>query len=84
MESTFSNAKRILVMLVVIAGGSSAGFAADRDRLLYQVETAEGTVLFSQRPDARFNPASVVKVGSSLHRVRGRRPDRPSGWSYRG
>jgi D-alanyl-D-alanine carboxypeptidase/D-alanyl-D-alanine-endopeptidase (penicillin-binding protein 4) len=40
--------------------------AADRDRLLFHAETIDGTVIASRRPDVFFNPASVVKVGTSL------------------
>jgi len=40
--------------------------AADRDRLLYHAETLDGKVLASQRADTPFNPASLVKVGTSL------------------
>ena len=47
----------------VIAGGA---FAADRDQLLYHAETLKGKVLQSQGADTPFNPASLVKVGTSL------------------
>ena len=40
--------------------------AADRDRLLYHAETLDGRVLSSQGADTPFNPASLVKVGTSL------------------
>jgi len=40
--------------------------AADRDRLIFHAEAADGTVLSSRGADAAFNPASVVKVGTSL------------------
>ena len=40
--------------------------AAQSDRLLYHAETLDGRVLASSRADEPFNPASVVKVGTSL------------------
>ncbi len=40
--------------------------AGDRDRLVYHVETLEGEEVMSHEPDRPFNPASVVKVGTSL------------------
>jgi D-alanyl-D-alanine carboxypeptidase/D-alanyl-D-alanine-endopeptidase (penicillin-binding protein 4) len=45
---------------------TAAGEAADRDRLHFLAETLDGEVLTSQQPDTTFNPASVVKVGTSL------------------
>jgi len=53
----------VSVILVAIAGASSA---ADRDQLLYHAETLKGEVLQSQSADTPFNPASLVKVGTSL------------------
>ncbi len=50
-----------LLILVAIPGA-----AADRDRLLYHAETLDGRVLASHGADVLFNPASVVKVGTSL------------------
>jgi D-alanyl-D-alanine carboxypeptidase/D-alanyl-D-alanine-endopeptidase (penicillin-binding protein 4) len=47
-----------------IAAASSG--AADRDRLHFLAETLDGELLGAQRPDVPFNPASVVKVGTSL------------------
>jgi D-alanyl-D-alanine carboxypeptidase/D-alanyl-D-alanine-endopeptidase (penicillin-binding protein 4) len=40
--------------------------AADRDQLLYHAETLDGRVVASQQPDTVFNPASLVKVGTTL------------------
>lgn len=40
--------------------------AADRDRLLWHVEAADGTVVWTKGADTSFNPASVVKVGTTL------------------
>ena len=51
------------IMLAFAAIGASA---ADRDQLLYHAETLKGTVLQSQSADTPFNPASLVKVGTSL------------------
>jgi D-alanyl-D-alanine carboxypeptidase/D-alanyl-D-alanine-endopeptidase (penicillin-binding protein 4) len=50
-----------LIALCAIAAG-----AADRDRLLYHAETLDGRALQSQAADTLFNPASLVKVGTSL------------------
>jgi D-alanyl-D-alanine carboxypeptidase/D-alanyl-D-alanine-endopeptidase (penicillin-binding protein 4) len=50
-----------LTILVAVSG-----MAADRDRLLYHAETLDGRVLSSHGADVLFNPASVVKVGTSL------------------
>lgn len=50
-----------LAILVAVSG-----MAADRDRLLYHAETLDGRVLSSHGADVLFNPASVVKVGTSL------------------
>ena len=43
----------LLLQLSLAVGGS----AADRDRLLFRVETIDGKVLASQGPDEPFNPA---------------------------
>lgn len=40
--------------------------AADPERLLFHAETLEGHVLASKAADRPFNPASVVKVGTTL------------------
>ncbi len=42
------------------------GWGADRDRLLFHAETLGGEVLASRGADLPFNPASLVKVGTSL------------------
>jgi serine-type D-Ala-D-Ala carboxypeptidase/endopeptidase (penicillin-binding protein 4) len=55
-----------LAFLVLCLPPVTSSSAADRDRLLYHVETSDGTALSSQRADEPFNPASVVKVGTSL------------------
>ncbi len=41
-------------------------FAADRDQLLYHVEILDGRVVQSRGADTPFNPASLVKVGTTL------------------
>jgi D-alanyl-D-alanine carboxypeptidase/D-alanyl-D-alanine-endopeptidase (penicillin-binding protein 4) len=45
---------------------AAAGGAADRDRLLFHAETFEGAELASSGADTLFNPASLIKVGTSL------------------
>ena len=45
---------------------SSAAWSADRDHLITRAETVDGVEAASTRPDVPFNPASVVKVGTSL------------------
>ncbi|MBD3857465.1 MAG: D-alanyl-D-alanine carboxypeptidase [Acidobacteria bacterium] len=53
----------IAVVFVVAAIGADA---ADRDQLLFHAETLKGRELQSQNADTPFNPASLVKVGTSL------------------
>ena len=48
------------LLLAVTAG------AAERDRMLFHAETLDGRVLASRGADTPFNPASLVKVGTSL------------------
>ncbi len=45
---------------------ASAAWSADRDHLIFRAETLAGVEVASTRPDSPFNPASVVKVGTSL------------------
>jgi len=45
---------------------AAAGDERDRRQLLFHAESIDGTVLASQQPDRPFNPASVVKVATSL------------------
>jgi D-alanyl-D-alanine carboxypeptidase/D-alanyl-D-alanine-endopeptidase (penicillin-binding protein 4) len=66
-------ALRILAACGLVAALAAAGVAAadpaappDRDTLLFHVETFEGAVLASQGADTPFNPASLIKVGTSL------------------
>jgi D-alanyl-D-alanine carboxypeptidase/D-alanyl-D-alanine-endopeptidase (penicillin-binding protein 4) len=49
--------------------------SADRDRLMFHAETLQGAVLASQRADTPFNPASLVKVGTSLWALERLGPD---------
>jgi D-alanyl-D-alanine carboxypeptidase/D-alanyl-D-alanine-endopeptidase (penicillin-binding protein 4) len=46
-----------------MAGGTHA---ADRDQLLYHAETMSGRTLETRGADIPFNPASLIKVGTSL------------------
>lgn len=55
--------------------GALPGSAADRDHLLYHAETLDGRVLSSHGADVLFNPASVVKVGTSLWALERYGPD---------
>jgi D-alanyl-D-alanine carboxypeptidase/D-alanyl-D-alanine-endopeptidase (penicillin-binding protein 4) len=48
---------------------------ADRDQLLYHAETFEGAVLASHNADTPFNPASLVKVGTSMWALESLGPD---------
>jgi D-alanyl-D-alanine carboxypeptidase/D-alanyl-D-alanine-endopeptidase (penicillin-binding protein 4) len=54
------------LLLCLVAAMPRIAFAADRDRLVYYAEAADGTVLASKGADTPFNPASVVKVGTSM------------------
>jgi len=53
-------------MLLLAPAPAASAAADDRDRLIFHVETASGEVLASQQADAPFNPASVIKVATSL------------------
>jgi D-alanyl-D-alanine carboxypeptidase/D-alanyl-D-alanine-endopeptidase (penicillin-binding protein 4) len=55
----------LATLLFGFAPAASAA-ATDRDRLIFHVETASGEVLASQEADVPFNPASVIKVATSL------------------
>jgi D-alanyl-D-alanine carboxypeptidase/D-alanyl-D-alanine-endopeptidase (penicillin-binding protein 4) len=54
---------------------AAAANAADRDQLLFHAETLKGKVLQSQNADTPFNPASLVKVGTSLWALESLGPD---------
>ena len=53
-----------LVLLTLLTAGTAG--AADRDRLFFHAETLDGRVLSSRGADTLFNPASLVKVGTTL------------------
>ncbi len=53
----------IIAALLAVA---SAAVAADRDQLLYHAETLSGHTLQTKGADTPFNPASLIKVGTSL------------------
>ena len=53
-------------LAVLIALSAAVAGAADRDQLLFHAETLDGRAIQSQAPDTPFNPASLVKVGTSL------------------
>lgn len=57
---------RLVALVLLQASLATAWSAGDRDHLLYHVESVDGTVIASQLADEPFNPASVVKVGTSL------------------
>ena len=61
-----------LALLLILV---QAATAADRDRLLFHVETLEGAVLESRGADTPFNPASLIKVGTSLWALERLGPD---------
>ena len=52
--------------LLLLAATAATATAADRDRMLFHAETLDGRVLASRGADTPFNPASLVKVGTSL------------------
>lgn len=58
--------KQCLMSAVTILLLAASATAADRDQLLFHAETLKGEVLQSQNADTPFNPASLVKVGTSL------------------
>ena len=53
-------------LAIMVASPVALLFAADRDQLLFHAETMDGRVVASQGADTLFNPASLVKVGTSL------------------
>ena len=60
----FASSRFKYVAALLLLAATAA--AADRDRLLYHAETLDGRVLASRGADTPFNPASLVKVGTSL------------------
>jgi D-alanyl-D-alanine carboxypeptidase/D-alanyl-D-alanine-endopeptidase (penicillin-binding protein 4) len=63
------------LLLVVATAPVVAGAAADQDRLVFHAETASGEAVVSQLADLPFNPASVVKVATSLWALENLGPD---------
>ncbi len=59
-------ARSICTATILLANMAVGAHAADRDQLLYHAETLKGEVLQSRRADLPFNPASLVKVGTTL------------------
>jgi D-alanyl-D-alanine carboxypeptidase/D-alanyl-D-alanine-endopeptidase (penicillin-binding protein 4) len=57
---------RIVVTILSVVTAAVFATAADRDQLLFHAETLDGRVLQSRRANIPFNPASLVKVGTSL------------------
>ncbi len=62
-EETFGVAAMVWTLCLVVC---PAAWSADSDRLIYHAETLTGDVVASRDPDTPFNPASVVKAGTSL------------------
>jgi D-alanyl-D-alanine carboxypeptidase/D-alanyl-D-alanine-endopeptidase (penicillin-binding protein 4) len=58
--------QRALVCVVGLCFPAASTTAADRDRLIFYAETLGGDVLASQGADLPFNPASLIKVGTTL------------------
>jgi D-alanyl-D-alanine carboxypeptidase/D-alanyl-D-alanine-endopeptidase (penicillin-binding protein 4) len=72
-----STGRHVARRLLLIAGLAAAAVveAAGRDRLLFHAENAVGETVASQLADLTFNPASVVKVGTSLWALERLGPD---------
>ena len=68
---------RIIVVIAAYIALASAAPSepADRDQLLFHAETLEGAVLATQNDETPFNPASLVKVGTSLWALERLGPD---------
>jgi D-alanyl-D-alanine carboxypeptidase/D-alanyl-D-alanine-endopeptidase (penicillin-binding protein 4) len=68
---------RVAACLFLVAGLAPrvVAAAADQDRLVFHAETASGEAVASQLADLTFNPASVVKVGTSLWALESLGPD---------
>jgi D-alanyl-D-alanine carboxypeptidase/D-alanyl-D-alanine-endopeptidase (penicillin-binding protein 4) len=60
------SSRRLALILIVALCTTGAGRGPDPDRLLFHAEALDGTVLASRGADRAFNPASVVKVATSL------------------
>jgi D-alanyl-D-alanine carboxypeptidase/D-alanyl-D-alanine-endopeptidase (penicillin-binding protein 4) len=63
------------LLLIVALSPAAAGAAADQDRLVFHAETASGEAVASQLADLPFNPASVVKMATSLWALESLGPD---------
>ena len=63
------------LLLIVALSPAAAGAASDQDRLVFHAETASGEAVASQLADLPFNPASVVKVATSLWALESLGPD---------
>lgn len=63
------------LLLAVATAPVVAGAATDQDRLVFHAETASGEAVASQLADLPFNPASVVKVATSLWALENLGPD---------
>ena len=63
------------VLLIGSLALASRSTAADRDRLVFHAETGSGEEVASQLADLPFNPASVVKVATSLWALDSLGPD---------
>jgi len=72
-----STGRHVALRLLLMAGLVPAAVvaAADQDRLVFHAETASGEAVASQLADLTFNPASVVKVGTSLWALESLGPD---------
>jgi D-alanyl-D-alanine carboxypeptidase/D-alanyl-D-alanine-endopeptidase (penicillin-binding protein 4) len=68
---------RVAACLFLVAGLAPrvVAAAADQDRLVFHAETASGEAVASQLADLPFNPASVVKVATSLWALESLGPD---------
>lgn len=59
-------ASGLIIGAAVFLGGRPAAFAADQSLIFHAEAGAERRVLWSEGADQSFNPASVVKVATSL------------------
>lgn len=56
----------LLLLTAALCIGAGRARPPDPNRLLYHVETLDGAVLSTQGTDVLFNPASVIKVATSM------------------
>ncbi len=66
MSGSESMGQVVVTWWVVCLALATVAWSADRDHLIARAETVDGVEAASTRPDVLFNPASVVKVGTSL------------------